>query len=144
MRVARAWRPCRGDRPELERVGPARPLPDVPSPEEHRRHAEAEADRQSTLAALVRERRSYEIRGLDERIALVDVEIARISADGKAPAPASRKASSRRGSSRPPLTTLGMRRLLVSRGDNPHTENGPARALGIRLGVVRLGNRSRG
>jgi uncharacterized small protein (DUF1192 family) len=71
---------------ELERLGPARELPELPSPEERRRQNHLEWEREAALAALREERRGYEVRGLEDRVALVDAEIARIGADDETPA----------------------------------------------------------
>jgi hypothetical protein len=70
---------------ELERLGPVRELAELPSAEEHRRQAHAERERQTWIAALVEERRGYEARGLGERVALVDHEIARVEAEPPSP-----------------------------------------------------------
>ena len=66
----------------LERLGPRMPVVDVA---EFRRQAQAEADRKTRTAALIEERRGYQARGLADRVALVDAELARIDADAAGP-----------------------------------------------------------
>ena len=70
---------------ELKRIGPAKPLPELQSLAERCRQVEADQDRQLRIAALVAERRGYEARGLADRVALVDAELARIDADAAGP-----------------------------------------------------------
>jgi hypothetical protein len=72
---------------ELERLEAEGPLEaDVVNAVEARRRAEADANRRALVAALLKERDHYRIRGLDDRAAVVDAELARISAQAAAPA----------------------------------------------------------
>ncbi len=50
-----------------------------------RRRAEARADQEALVAALVRERAGYLERGLLDRAALVDAELARVAAEAEQP-----------------------------------------------------------
>lgn len=72
---------------ELERLGPPVEVVDIA---EFRRQAQAEA-RKARTAALIEERRGYEVRGLVDRVALVDAELARIEADAAGPRSESRR-----------------------------------------------------
>jgi len=71
---------------ELERLEAEGPTEvRVVNVEQEQRRAEADIDRQAHIAALIRERGGYERRGETARVALVEVELQRIAAEGKPP-----------------------------------------------------------
>ncbi len=51
-----------------------------------RAQAKGEQEREARVAALLAERRGYELRGLDDRVAGVDAELTRLAGEAEAPA----------------------------------------------------------